>query len=463
MIAPPRDTIAAISTAVGPGAIAVVRVSGDRAMEVAGTLFVGPALSECASHTVHYGRVVDEHGSDIDEVLATVLRAPHTYTTEDMIEFSCHGGPIAAGRVLEALLAAGARAARRGEFTERAFLGGRLDLVQAEAVADMVAARTPRGLEVALGQLEGELSKELSRLRDRLVDFRAQIESHIDFAEEDLPPRTVTTTAEAGRRGLAILERLLERCDLGVAVRDGVSVAIVGRPNVGKSSLMNALLMRERSIVTSVPGTTRDAIEEHVNLSGIAVRLIDTAGWWEADNEAEAAGVGRAQAAARGADLVLLVLDGSLPVSGEDREIAEALEPGRTVVVVNKLDLGHVPGEQDLPALRGAAGPGGRSAWPRVSALTGAGMGELRAALTERAVGGQSDEPVLVSNARHVAALRRCREALLEGLNLVERGAAPEIAAVAVAEATDALGEVTGQTTPEDVLRRIFERFCIGK
>ena len=463
MMAPPRDTIAAISTAVGPGAIAIVRVSGDRAMEIADAIFVGASLSECPTHTVHYGRVVDERGKHADEVLATVLHAPHTYTTEDIVEFGCHGGPMAARRVLEVALAAGARAARRGEFTERAFLGGRLDLVQAEAVADIVASRTRRGLEVALGQLEGGLSKDLSTLRENIIDFRAEVESLIDFADEDIEPPTVEAIAGGGREAVGLLDRLLENCDLGLAVREGVSAAIVGRPNVGKSSLMNALLMRDRSIVTPLPGTTRDVIEEHLHLSGVAVRLIDTAGWRDADNEAEAAGVGRAQAAARGADIVLLVLDGSSSITVGDREIAEALDPRRAVVVVNKADLGDHVEEQELPRLRAGGGAREGQRWPRVSSLTGEGLDSLRDAIVAAATGAETDEPVLVSNARHVFALRTCREGLVEAVALLERGAPAELVAVELVEAAGALGEVTGETTPEHVLRRIFDRFCVGK
>lgn len=460
MTAQPRDTIAAISTALGPGAIAVVRLSGDAAIEIADAVFSGATLSLCASHTVHYGHVMDRDGRHADEVLATVLRAPHSYTTDHMVEFSCHGGPMAARHVLEVILAAGARPARRGEFTERAFLAGRLDLVQAEAVADVVGARTRRGLEIALGQLGGSLSRDLAELRDAILDFRADVEAAIDFADQDIEPPAGTAVASGGTAAIGLIDALLEHSDVGLAVRDGVSAAIVGRPNVGKSSLMNALLMRDRSIVTPLPGTTRDVIEECLHLSGVAVRLIDTAGWRDAENEAEAAGVGRARAAAAGADVVLLVVEANAPATDSDREIAAELDLSRTLLVANKVDLGDAIDERDAVAI-----PSGGAAVPcvRVSSLTGAGLGDLREAIIARALGEASGEPVRVWNARHVASLRRCRDALVRAVALVEACAPPELSAVEIADAGAALGEVTGETTPDDVLRRIFDRFCVGK
>lgn len=459
MEAPARETIAAISTAIGAGAIAVVRLSGDRALEIAGTVFSGPPLSRCDSHTIHYGHVVGTDGEHVDEVLASVLLAPHTYTTENMVEFSCHGGSMAARRVLEVLVASGARLARRGEFTERAFLGGRIDLIQAEAVADIVSARTRRGLEVALGQLEGGLSDELGDLRREVIDFRAEVEALIDFAEEDEGARSAGSAVEAGRLAVARLGRMLRNCEFGLVVREGATAAIVGRPNVGKSSLMNALLMRDRSIVTPLPGTTRDVIEEHLHVSGVAVRLIDTAGWREPEDEAEAAGVARARAAAAGADIVLLVVDASDQLGDGDRAIAAEIDDERTLVVANKIDLGSRAEEGELSSGDSAIG----RPWVRVSSKTGAGLDALRDAMVARAAGGFPDEPVLVSNARHVTALRACRDALNRGVELLVRGEAPELAAVEIGDAASSLGEMTGETTPDDVLRRIFERFCVGK
>ncbi len=460
MRASPGDTIAAISTAVGPGAIAIVRLAGDRAIEIADAVFRGSrVLRDCPTHTVHHGRVADADGREVDEVLATVLLSPNTYTGDDIVEFGCHGGALPARRVLETLLAAGARLARRGEFTERAFLAGRLDLVQAEAVLDIITARTRLGLESALGQLEGELSGRLSRLRETLLDLRAEIEAAVDVPEDEIEPPGPAAIVARADDARARVEELLSRCDLGVAVREGIAVAIVGKPNVGKSSLMNALLRRDRSIVTALPGTTRDAIEEFLHVSGVPVRLIDTAGWREATDAAEEAGVERARAAAAGASLVALVVDAAAGVDNEDAAIAGAVDPARTIVIGNKLDLGKAPGG-------GAFGLDDRG-WAgaaSVSALTGEGLDDLRRLIASVALGEIPEgEPVLLTNVRHIDALRRVDEALVRAARLVERGSPPELVAIEAREATLALGEITGETTPEDVLERIFERFCVGK
>jgi tRNA modification GTPase len=463
MRASPGDTIAAISTAVGPGAIAIVRLSGDRAVEIAERIFRGPRLSSCPTHTVHHGRVVDSRGCDVDEVLATVMRSPHTYTTEDMVEFGCHGGGMPARRVLEVCLESGARLANRGEFTQRAFLNGRLDLVQAEAVADIVAARTPRGLEAALGQLEGGLSDRLSEVRGAVVDFRAEVESLIDFADEDIDPNTRGEIAGLGRAARQAVEELLAGCELGMAVREGVSVAIVGKPNVGKSSLMNALLMRDRSIVTPLPGTTRDAIEECLHIEGVAVRLIDTAGWREGGDAAEEAGVERAREAARGADVILLTIDASAELDESDWRVARATGGRCRVVAANKIDLGERVSREDVRGLGEAGGEGGPTVEARVSALTGEGLDELRESLLGAALGAERSGAVLLTNVRHIDALKRAAAALGRAESMLLSGEPAELVAVEGADAGHALGEVSGESTPDELLERIFERFCVGK
>jgi tRNA modification GTPase len=439
-----------------------VRLSGDRAIEVADAVFTGASLADSPTHRAYHGRIHDPNGREVDEVLATVLRAPHTYTTEDMVEFGCHGGAMPARRVLETCLEAGARLARRGEFTERAFLNGRLDLVQAEAVADVVAARTPRGLALALGQLEGGLSGGLSVARGFILDLRAEVESLIDFADEDVGSRPREAIAALARTAREAIEALLCHCRLGVAVREGVSVAIVGKPNVGKSSLMNALLMRDRSIVTPLPGTTRDAIEECLHIEGVAVRLIDTAGWRVALDAAEEAGVARARSAAAGADVILMVVEAT-GIGEEDRAIARELEAGRTLVVINKTDLNDVVPESELAARLFGVGAPGPLGGARVSAVTGQGLDALRAELLRAALGTEAEGPVSVSNVRHIDALRRTEAALARAERMLAGGEPPELIAVETTEASQALGEVSGETTPEDVLHRIFDRFCVGK
>ena len=474
----PGDTIAAISTALGPGAVALVRLSGEHAMEVADRVFRGARpLAESPTHTVHHGRVIDSDGREVDEVLATVMRAPHTYTTEHMIELGCHGGSVPARRVLAACLEAGARQARRGEFTERGFLGGRMDLVQAEAVADIVSAETPRGLEMALGQLEGGLSERLAALRETLLSARCEIEAAIDFPEDVESATALTEFERLCGEAVAMVDMLLEGCRAGAAVREGVSVALVGKPNVGKSSLMNALLMRDRSIVTTAPGTTRDAIEESLHVDGVPVRLVDTAGWRSTNDEAEMAGVERAKGAAAGATLVLFVVDASDAPDGADAAIGAELDADRTIVVANKDDLGRGPRPSDLAALVGAvenaAIPGGpadqvaraeRAARVvHVSALSGTGLRALRAAIAEAALGSTHAESVCVSNVRHAEALRRVGGSLRRATEMAAKGSPAELAAAELADATAVLGEITGETTPEAVLQRIFDRFCIGK
>ena len=463
----PGDTIAAISTALGPGAVALVRLSGDRAIQIADSMFRGQqTLAACSTHTVHHGRVVDGDGREVDEVLATVMRAPHTYTTEHMVEFGCHGGPVPARRVLAVCLQNGARQARRGEFTERAYLGGRLDLIQAEAVADIVAAETPRGLELALGQLEGGLSGLIAELRVSLLSLRTETEAAIDFPEDvdDRAARQAVASLCQAARGQA--ELLLENCAVGAAVRDGISVALVGKPNVGKSSLMNALLMRDRSIVTTSPGTTRDAIEESLHIDGIPMRLVDTAGWRVTRDEAERAGVERARAAARGATLSVLVVDSSAAPDEEDAAVAAALDVGAAMVVANKVDLGRGASGPDFAGLFRCETGGDGAAVPRVlwvSALTGAGLRELRSALAEAALGPTRSSGALVSNLRHAEALRRVNEHLRRVDALLAERAPFELVGTELVDASAALGQITGETTPEEVLRHIFERFCVGK
>ncbi|MBD3367229.1 MAG: tRNA uridine-5-carboxymethylaminomethyl(34) synthesis GTPase MnmE [Candidatus Eisenbacteria bacterium] len=446
-----HDTIAAIATAPGPGAVAIVRLSGPRALDIAAAVFDGTVrLDEVPSHTVHLGRARTTGGDALDEVLATVMRAPASYTTEDVVELGCHGGAVAARAVLDACLAAGARPARRGEFTERAFFGGRMDLVQAEAVADLVAARTRRGLAAALGQLEGTLSSRLERLRESLLNYRADVETLVDFDADDIGGPDVEGAVAAGESTLEELEELLKGARLGTAVRDGLSAAVVGRPNVGKSSLMNAFLGRDRAIVTETPGTTRDIIEEVADVCGVPVRLIDTAGWRDAREPAEAAGVSRSRAAARGADVVLHVFDLADGWTDGDAAVARELDNDRVIVVGNKNDLPEDRRTRPCPR-----------AFVSVSALTG----DALPALAEQIVrlGAGPGESATVTNTRHVDALRRARDAVGRSLGQLRGAGHPELAALEASEAADALGEITGETTPDDVLRAIFDRFCVGK
>lgn len=455
-----EDTIVAISTPPGISGIGIVRLSGPEALSIAEHLFrPGDSrkhVSAQSTYTLLYGHVV-ENGEVIDEALLTVMRAPKTYTTQDVVEINCHGGLIPLRRTLELCLAHGARLADPGEFTRRAFYFGRLDLAQAEAVSDLVAARTEAAAQAALSQLQGHLSSRVEDMRQEIVSLLAQLEVQIDFGEDDLdemPPDEMGQRLEALS---AQVGSLLATADQGRLVREGVRVALAGRPNVGKSSLMNALLGEERMIVTAFPGTTRDVVEESLNLRGIPVVLIDTAGLREVSNEVEQAGVDRAQQALAQADFLLLVLDRSEPLQPEDRELLDSLPAPRVVLVMNKCDLAAA---WEAEEIEGFAAP-----QVQTSALEGTGLEALREALAEK-IGTQGQEhpaEVIVTNLRHQQALAHTVEALERALGSSRRGATEEYLAADLHDALAALGEITGATSREDIIDQIFERFCIGK
>jgi tRNA modification GTPase len=466
------DTIAAVATAPGAAGLAVVRVSGPRALAIASAVFEGAALEGAAANTLHHGwarlpsgvapgpeGVVA--GARLDEVVAAVFRAPRSYTREDVVELSCHGGAIGAQAVLEALLAAGARPAGPGEFTLRAFLHGRLDLVQAEAVADLVAAETRAAHALALSQLRGELSRALGDVAATLRDALADVEARVDFAEDvggvEVPPEVAAEVARAG----ADLDALLAGACWARAARAGVHVAFVGRPNAGKSSLFNALLGERRAIVAARPGTTRDLVSERIELDGVPVTLSDTAGLRAGGDEVESEGVERARDALERSAVVVWVVDGSVALDDEDRALAARLAGGpdgarAVVVAINKRDLPERAPRAEVAALSAGA--------PVVetSALDGAGVAELRAALTA-AVAGPRGVGSAVANPRHIEALRRGRAALERAAAAAAGDAPGEIVALEIREALLALGEVTGETVAEDLLERIFRRFCVGK
>jgi tRNA modification GTPase len=460
------DTIAAIATAPGAGGLAVVRVSGTRALAQADAVFRGGApLAAAPSHTLHHGWAVAASGERLDEVVAAVFRAPRSYTREDVVELSCHGGEQPSRRVLAALIAAGARLARPGEFTLRAFLHGRVDLSQAEAVADLIAASTARAHTLALSQLSGGLRQAVDGLIERLSDALAEVEARVDFAEDvggiEVPEHVVSGVAGMDRE----LAALLATSAWARAVREGVRVPLVGRPNVGKSALFNALLGEARSIVTDVPGTTRDRVSEAIELAGVRVTLSDTAGLRETMDAVESIGVARARETLAGAALVLWVVDGGSPLAEEDRRIAAELAPvlgvARVVVALNKCDRPPATGPAEVAAmLNGAAGP-----IVEVSATEGRGLDALREALA-RALGADGTTEsagVALGNLRHVDAVERARAALARAAAAARERMPGEIVALELREALAILGEVTGRTVDEDLLDRIFARFCVGK
>jgi tRNA modification GTPase len=445
------DTIAAISTAFGEGAIAVLRVSGPRALEIAGSVFRGktPPQGQPA-RTVQFGPIMDD-GRKLDDVLLTVFRAPASYTGEDLAEIACHGGILVTRRIYETLLRHGARAAEPGEFTQRAFLHGKMDLTQAEAVMDLISAQTDLALRAATEQLEGRLGQRIRELRAVLLEILAHVEAFIDFPDEDIDPDTGADLRARIDSVRGDIDRLLGTAAQGRVLREGVRTVIYGAPNVGKSSLLNRLLGIERAIVSPQPGTTRDVIEEMINLRGIPLRLIDTAGVRESDDEIERAGMERTRQQIERADLILHLTDGTAPFDADVSPSSEIFGKNRALLVLNKSDLPEHERWRGKEAIR-------------ISCKTGAGLDALADAIEARVLGGAAHRDWTVAiNARHQA----CLERALGYLDAAKRAFDDELSAEFIAEelraGLEAVGEIVGRVDTEDLLGVIFSRFCIGK
>ena len=458
---PLDDTIAAISTPPGHSGIGIVRISGPDALAIADRVFrpANPAKipSRVRSFTTSYGHVVRD-GEVVDEVLLTVMRAPRTYTTQDVVEINCHGGISPLRRTLELVLESGARLADPGEFTKRAFLLGRIDLAQAEAALDLIFAQTEDAQKAAARQLQGALSAQVNALRDRLVEILAHLEASIDFGDEGLELMGLAQVDGHLATVAAELGRLVQGATVGRLLREGLRTAIVGRPNVGKSSLMNALLGQDRVIVTHIPGTTRDVVEERIEVAGVPVVLLDTAGLRATDDPVESIGVARTRNALQDADLALLIVDGSQPLTEEDRALLLEMRQHRALVVINKSDLPRAVNPMEVAELA-------QTQTVTVSALTGAGLDVLRETIGQRVWTGASraDAGSLVTNVRHKQALERAAQHVQAGRAAIASGLSEEYVAEDLRDALDALGEIVGLTLPEDVIDRIFATFCIGK
>lgn len=453
-----KDTIAAISTPVGEGGIGIIRVSGDAAPQVATRLFRGTTDGGLQSHRFYYGELVEPgKGSVVDEVMLVLMRAPRSYTREDVLEIHCHGGSLVVQKVLDLVLMQGARLADPGEFTRRAFLNGRIDLIQAEAVIEVIRSKTETALALAQHQREGLLSQRIGLIKDEVVHALALLEAYIDFPEEDIPPADYDEIARRTESAASGIEALLAGFREGRVLREGVAVLLAGKPNVGKSSLLNTLLREKRAIVTAIPGTTRDIIEEVINIRGLPVRLLDTAGIREAVDLVEQEGVRLTLEKIPQADMVLFLVDSSRPFDAEDQLLFDNLADRRFILVKNKADL---PASIDLPSsLRGVP-------TVEISTHTGEGVDLLRQMLHDtflRDGAVDSREYVAISQARQRDVLAKGRDALESFRQNLAAGQTAELLAIDLRDVLRAVGEVTGETTPDDILDLIFQRFCIGK
>ncbi len=456
-----QDTIAAISTASAPSGIGIVRISGKEAIPVAAGIFraaSGKPLSGAKSHTIQYGHI-EAGGTILDEVLVSVFRAPKTYTREDLVEINCHGGTLVMQRVLEAVLNAGARMAEPGEFTKRAFLNGRIDLTQAEAVMDLIGSENRMAADSALSHLGGAMRRKIVSLREKILYETAYIEAALDDPEHYDLPGSGPELEKKLREVLGEIRHLLDSADEGRIVREGIAVVILGQPNVGKSTLLNLLSGEERAIVTEIAGTTRDVLEDHVMMNGIPLRVMDTAGLRETDDTIEQIGVERARACAGRADLILYLIDGTGPLSETDRNNLRDLTGKKVILIRNKTDLEEAVSDEELHALLPDA------PYVRMSAAEGTGQAELSGKIREMFLKGEvrQSEEVYITNIRHREALAAAAESLACTLQAIADGMPEDLYTVDMMDAYAALGRIIGEDVDEDLINEVFEKFCMGK
>lgn len=455
------DTIAAISTPPGEGAISIVRMSGEEAVSIAQKVFSGKDLTQAKSHTINYGHIVDpKTHEEVDEVMVSLMLAPKTFTREDVVEINCHGGIVATNRILQLLLVNGARLAEPGEFTKRAFLHGRIDLTQAESVMDLIRAKTDRSMKIALNQLDGNLSHLIDSLRKDILDVLAQVEVNIDYPEyDDVEEMTTKLLKEKAIEIKQRIEQLLKTASQGKIMREGLATALVGRPNVGKSSLLNHLLHEDKAIVTDVAGTTRDVIEEYVNVSGVPLKLIDTAGIRETDDKVEKIGVERSKKAIEQSDLVLLVLNAAESLTKEDLELIRLTNDKKRIIILNKTDLEEKLDRKELAKISENA--------PvyATSILKNEGVEALEEAISKLFFNGieNSQSTVMVTNARHIALLKKAQNSLDSVLEGISSGMPVDLVQIDMTEAWNLLGEITGESYEDELLDQLFSQFCLGK
>lgn len=458
------DTIAAISTPMGEGAIAIVRLSGPEAIQIADKIYKGPkgkTLSSVESHTIHYGHIVDRPSDRVvEEVMVSVLKAPRTFTREDVIEINCHGGIVTVNQVLQLALREGARLAEPGEFTKRAFLNGRIDLSQAEAVMDLIRAKTDRAMNVAMNQMEGRLSALVRRLRSEILETLAHVEVNIDYPEyDDVEEMTHQILVEKATAVKKEIETLLRTSEQGKILREGLSTVIIGRPNVGKSSLLNSLVHEAKAIVTDIPGTTRDVIEEYVNVRGVPLRLVDTAGIRETEDIVERIGVERSRQVLKEADLILLVLNYSEELSEEDVKLFEAVEGMGVIVILNKTDL-----EPKIDTERVRELANGRPV-VTTSLLKEEGINDLEEAIQSLFYTGaiESGDLTYVSNTRHITILQQAKRAIEDALSGIGQDVPIDMVQIDLTRCWELLGEIIGDSVHESLIDQLFSQFCLGK
>ena len=454
------DTIAAVATAYGEGGIGIIRISGEKSLDILEEIFEFHGIEEIVNRRMTYGKIVDrDNGQTIDEVLAVYMKGPATYTAEDVVEINCHGSTVSLRKTLSLVLRKGARLAEPGEFTKRAFLNGRIDLSQAEAVIDVVKAKTDKSFDVALSQLEGGLSSYIRDIRQNLLDLLVDITVNIDYPDEDIEEITYDKLEINIKQIGDMIEKLLSTASSGRMIREGIRVAIAGKPNVGKSSLMNGLLRETRAIVTEIPGTTRDTIEEVLSIRNIPVYLIDTAGIRETSDKVEKLGIEKSKEAFNNADFIIFIMDGSEEISSEDEEIIEYLKERKCLVLINKKDL-----EQKIDSVQI------RNMLPnsqiiKTSLINGDGIEEIENAVEELVYGGEitQSESMMVNNVRHINLLTDSFNSLEDALQMAVNREALDFIEIDVKNAYELTGEIIGESVNDDIINEVFARFCLGK